>query len=305
MNGKYSDEYIDNYLKGQLETSEQIAFEQYLQTDNALSQRLETERMIVARIELLGRKEIVGTVRRIEQQLAKKSFFKDLEKKTTTPSLNTTDLKEKVKSIDRKLAKEDFFKNLEKKEATKVVQHPSSYRKMLSIAASFALILSAGWWIMNNNNTNSLLDQPIAYQDVLSSKLQQTTGFTEQPSYYQPLETGIQAYNSKNFEQAISYFDTYLKEADKEDTYRVYAIFYKGLAQIEQAQVQAGIMSLEQVTDQEYFELKEDAKWLLVLSYLKYQGDSKEARTQANTYLLDLSKKGKYKEKAISLLKQF
>jgi len=305
MNGKYSDEYIDNYLKGQLETSEQIAFEQYLQTDNALSQRLETERMIVARIELLGRKEIVGTVRRIEQQLAKKSFFKDLEKKTTTPSLNTTDLKEKVKSIDRKLAKEDFFKNLEKKEATKVVQHPSSYRKMLSIAASFALILSAGWWIMNNNNTNSLLDQPIAYQDVLSSKLQQTTGFTEQPSYYQYLETGIQAYNSKNFEQAISYFDTYLKEADKEDTYRVYAIFYKGLAQIEQAQVQAGIMSLEQVTDQEYFELKEDAKWLLVLSYLKYQGDSKEARTQANTYLLDLSKKGKYKEKAISLLKQF
>jgi len=326
MKEKYTDDFIDNYLKGQLKQEHQTAFEKDLETDKDLAIKITKNRLIIDRIKVAGKKQMQEQIQNIDQKLAKEGFFAKIEQmeveEETLPVAKKLDkeaLLKKIKSIDQKLDKEDFFKKLEAKKETPAVVAPIATvkppipthplrmisRRMLTMAASIAILLTAGWWLFSDTAQPSLLlnDYPVAYQDVLSRKITGSTGFTGKPAYYDFLESGAKAYQNKNYKEAIEQFELYFKEAISDDTYQDFASFYTALSQINTNQIDQGIARLEVLSTQEYFELRKDAQWLAGISYLKHK-KGKAASDSGKRHLKALKNDAKYGADATKILRK-
>lgn len=242
----------------------------------------------------LDKKAGVTIQQKIEQRLARdENFRKDFELHQLTRSgiekkemeAVFTDLFEE---IDKDLEQEGFFEALDnsqktpKKAATqkeaKIVRFPF---RQLAIAASIALTIFAGWWVLQ---PTPLTPQEIfAYNfsplpDELSKELEET-GFVKEP-YYDFLEEGITAYNNtrvpvssgasfgKNYQKAIEFFQQYRQAAPTTDDFYPTATLYLAISHLALYETQQAIPLLESITQQNFPQL-EDAKCYLALSYIE------------------------------------
>lgn len=188
------------------------------------------------------------------------------------------------KDLDKDLAQEGFFKNLdtkneeiiqkEKKEA-KIVRFPF---QRLAIAASIALVIFAGWWVLQpiSPNPEAIYANNFSpLTDVLSIELEET-GFVKEP-FYDLLEEGMIAYKEgilsrpftrTHYEDAIDLFRQYRQTAPTTDDFYPTATLYLAISHLAVDEPILAIPLLERLAQQD-FPQKIDAQWYLALSYIR------------------------------------
>jgi len=269
MENDYNIDEIEAYLNQEMTEVEQTAFEGRMQGDKALAEEVRFHRAVVGGIDLAGElnfKELVGEV---HNELKQEQF---LESAKT------------VKTQEAKVRKIRF-----------------SSRRILSLAASFAILLMAAWWLFLRPVSSeqlyaSYFELP---SEVLSTEIESRlseTGFGTNKVALEQLETAIQAYQNSDYETAIEGFQTF-KNTAPEDALVNYASFYEAISSLKLEKTQISQDLLQDVYEDP--RLQEEALWYLAMTYLK-----KDKKEEAKYVLLQLEKEGKYQKRATKLLKK-
>lgn len=224
MNNMEKYNMIDRYLEGDLTEKEMQQFDDLVQSDTEFADAWSMEQDILEGIEAFGNEQLKAELQAIHEE----------ERGT-------------------------FKKKAEVKAEAKVVRMRRF--RGLAMAASFALVLLAGWWIVNSSGPS---DQIAA-------------DFYEKPSY-----TGLRSgegeadiekikgyYESAAYQKAVSELELYL-EGQKQNPDGLY---YLGICHYELGNYEAASIAFQnlQGLDNEY---NDKATWLLALSYVNL--DKKE-----------------------------
>lgn len=165
-------------------------------------------------------------------------------------------VKAAIKLEERKnlKAKLNALENNRKPQKTK-----GSPVRWISIAASFLVFVSVGYWLFMSQNSN----------DSLYKNYYETFPNVEAPVVRGSVSDDIKskafyAYDSKQYEEALRLFSE-IYEKDKDD----YALFYKGLALMELEQFPEAVKVFEGYQTKPNSAFNSYVKWYLALSYLK------------------------------------
>lgn len=276
MEKNYNIDDIENFLNQEMNAADLAAFEKEMASDKTLKTEVDFHDDVVKGIKNAGPMAFKDLVAGIHSDMKEEGFF--------------------AEQVTDKIEEQTV-----KKEAT--VRSISMFRK-LAIAASFALLLTAGWFIFSQQNTPEQLfaDNFQIHQDVLSIEIEDRlteTGFGTNKEALNKLQQGINDYTAGNYQQAINQFATF-QSTSGEDALADYASFYKAIALLETKDISKSQEILEKLTMKPSFPLIDDANWYLALIYLK-QDDKRGA-----TFILrTLSLSEAYKERATSLLNNF
>ena len=275
MENNYNIEEIEEFLNQEMDSDALKTFEQKLQKDKTLAEEVKLHQDVIKGIESAGPIDFRNMVSGVHKDLKNEGFFSEKEEAVTT---------------------------------TKKVQPTAKIRrfslvKKLSIAASFALLLTAGWFMMNQPATTP--DQLFAsnfkkHQDVLSIEVADRlaeTGFGANKALLTNLQTGIDAYNAGNYANAITTLNNF-QMAAPQDVLSKYAQFYEAVSLLELGKMSEALPKLQNVAQTDNFPLQNDAKWYLALSQLKLNNT-----VAAKNLLKELSTVATYKTKAEKVLK--
>ncbi|MEZ4786673.1 MAG: tetratricopeptide repeat protein [Flavobacterium haoranii] len=143
--------------------------------------------------------------------------------------------------------------------------------RWVSIAASFIVFISVGYWFFMNQNSN----------DSLYKNYYETFPNLEAPVVRGSVSNDIKseafyAYDSKQYEEALRLFSE-IFEKDKDD----YALFYKGLALMELERFPEAIKVFEGYQTKPNSAFNSYVKWYLALSYLK-TNETEKSKSLAN-----------------------
>lgn len=131
--------------------------------------------------------------------------------------------------------------------------------RWLSIAASFIVFISVGYWLFMSQNSN----------DSLYKNYYETFPNVEAPVVRGSVSNDIKseafyAYDSKQYDEALCLFSE-IFEQDKDD----YALFYKGLSLMELERFPEAVTVFEGYQTKPNSAFNSYVKWYLALSYLK------------------------------------
>lgn len=138
--------------------------------------------------------------------------------------------------------------------------------KPLSIAASLALLILAGWWIIQNDNTSSSSLYSQYYER--PAGLPTTLGMQEDPRF----EEGMVDYKLGDFAEAQRQWLSILESSSSSDT----LLFFLGITYLETSQLDSAIIQLQTVQAQSG-PYQDSAAWYLALAYLN-AGRTEESR---------------------------
>ena len=272
-NNKYNIDDIENFLNQAMDKEALNDFEKEVNSNKDFSEEVGFHKDIIKGITEAGAMDFRKMVGNVHQDMKAEGFFLEKETIATSPKKQTASI--------RRLP---LMRNL-------------------AIAASFALALSAGWW---------MLSKPIApeelfannfsiHQDVLSVEISdrlEETGFGTNKAVLNGLQEGINYYLTGEYEKAIAQFSVF-EIAAPEDALTSYATFYKAIALIATNQLSAAQQLLEPLSQQASNPLIEESKWNLALIYLK-QNNSPAAKV----LLMELRNTTTYSQKAAEILKK-
>lgn len=268
MEKNYDIDQIEDFLNNNLTPEDQVAFEQEMATNAELAEEVEFHKDVLLGIDIGGPKAFKNIVTNVHADLKEEGFFS--EKASTSP------------------------------QSTGRIRSLGSVR-VLAIAASFALLLLAGWWIISQpSSPQDLYAQHFdASQDVLSIQIDDRlaeTGFGTNKALLGDLKAGMDAYNAGNFNQAITVFEQY-QQAAPQDPLAPVANYYQALALMQQGNVDQAIGLWQSLDLTNQSGLQEDANWYLALCYLQ-----KNDVESASPLLDALQDSQKYQEKAKNIL---
>lgn len=276
MENKFNIDDIENFLNQEMNATELAAFEKEMSTDKNLKAEVDFHSDVIKGIEGAAPLDFRKMVGNVHEEMKAESFFSASET-------------------------EEVMEKTTQKEAT--VRNISLFRR-LAIAASFALLLTAGWFLMNQQSSSPdqlFADNFAVHQDVLSLEIEDRlaeTGFGTNKEALATLQKGMDTYKAGDYQSAIDQFNAFETTAP-EDALATYANFYKAIALLKTEYVSDAQKVLEKIIEQTAFPLLDDAKWYLALIYLKQ--DNK----QGATFLLrTLNLSDAYKERAAKLLEQ-
>lgn len=273
MENKYDIDDFEKFLDQKMTPEESAAFDAELKTDAVLANEVALHDDVVKGIKNAGSIDFRNMVANVHGDLKEEGFF--LEKEEQIVEVKPT---AKVRRI--------------------------SFARSLAIAASFALLLVAGWFLIAQPASPEQLfaDNFTIHQDVLSLEIEDRlaeTGFGSNKETLGILQNGINSYQSENYEAAINQFNAF-QTAAPTDALIDYTTFYEAIALLKTGKVvaaQADLLSLSQKTA---FPLQNDAKWYLALTYLQ-QGKSHEAKPLLQT----LKQTPAYQNRVTKMLKNF
>ena len=213
------------------------------------------------------------------------SFAKEIEHHTDLltgiASFSEQSIKNDLDQVQLELEKEKFFtktSDLKTKTDTpapeaKVVKF--GIRKVLVYAATVLLLVSAGFWFLNQNSSTSqdyFATHYHPYQDILTENILDelsSFGFGEisEKEKLEALQGCMELYNKKSYELANNAFEEYLKKYPND----LEAKFYQSLSLIELEKYNQAIDQLYIPHKTEGFKFKKEATWYLALVYLKNQ----------------------------------
>lgn len=275
MEHKYNIDDIENFLNQEMETDALKAFEQALKKDKTLAKEINLHQDVVKGIESAGVLDFRNLVTGVHQEMKGEGFFSEKEGQATTTKKGQPTAKIKRISFVRKLA----------------------------IAASFALLLTAGWFLIKQPTTTPeqlFANNFAVHQDVLSIEVEDRlaeTGFGTNKALLNSLQTGVDAYNSGNYADAITQLSAF-QAAAPQDALSAYAQFYEAVSLIKLERIAEALPKLRSLAQVDNFALQNDAKWYLALSQLKLNNI-----TVGKKLLQELSNTTTYKTKAESILK--
>jgi len=169
----------------------------------------------------------------------------------------------------------------------------------LAIAASFALLVSIGWWQWQQLNP---LDTQALYATVYEPYTAVNTTRSTNLALTNLLEEGQKNYQTRDYGTAIQQLSTVLTNKDLAQEDMLTAQFYKGLAHLGNNQLDLAQMDLMTVLKREGHIYTQQAQWYLALIALK-NGDVAQTKEWLNQ-VLTTAGTGKYAKKAEALLKQ-
>ena len=276
MEKNYNIDDIENFLNQEMDAAELAAFEKEMANDEALKTEVNFHEDVVKGIKNAGPMAFKDLVAGVHSEMKTEGFFE--ETATDKVEDQTVTKEAKVRSI-------------------------SIFRR-LAIAASFALLLTAGWFMFARPNTPEQLfaDNFTIHQDVLSVEIEDRlaeTGFGTNKEALNKLQQGINSYTAGDYQQAINQFSTF-QSAAGDDALADYARFYQAISLLETKDISKAQEILEKLITKPSFPLIDDANWYLALIYLKQ--DNKQGAT---FILRTLSLSDTYKERAAKLLESY
>ncbi len=274
MKDKYNIDDIENFLNKELNTEEMTAFDKKMKEDTELATEVSFHEDVIKGIQTAGVTDFKNLVAGVHSDMKEEGFF---------------------------VASQDKVQKTEKKEAK--VRSISLFRS-LAVAASFALMVVAGYWVFSTSPATP--EQLFAsnfsiHQDVLSTEIEDRlseTGFGTNKKALAVIQDAMNDYNSTQYEASVKKF-TVFQQLAPEDALTAYASLYKGIALLKNNQVAAAQKELELVHANEQFPSNKEAKWYLALTYLKQNNIP-----LAKPLLQELSSVETYQAKAKKILQQ-
>ena len=169
----------------------------------------------------------------------------------------------------------------------------------MAIAASFALLVSIGWWQWQQSNP---LDTQALYATAYEPYTTINTTRSTNPALANLLEEGQKNYQTGAYKTAIQQLSRVLATKDLAQEDMLIAQFYKGLAHLGDNQLNLAQTDLMTVLKTEGHIYTQQAQWYLALIALR-NGDVAQTRDWLNQ-VMTTAATGKYAKKATLLLKQ-
>ncbi|MEM6316016.1 MAG: hypothetical protein AAF960_00010 [Bacteroidota bacterium] len=275
MEKNYNIDEIENFLNREMDASELAAFEQQMAKDEGLAEEVTFHQDILKGIDQAGAADFRSIVAGVHEEMKNEQFFSE------------------------KVADKVIEKNAQKEATVRRI----SFGRSLAIAASFALLLVAGWWILSQpTDPNDLFQNNFAmHENVLSIEIEDRlaeTGFGANKVALADLQTGIEQYENGDYTAAIATFQNF-KNVAPNDPLSNYATFYESIAFLKTNKITEAQGSLVDLAANTAFPLQEDAQWYLALTYLKLENID-----AAKTQLEQLQPSDKYGTKAKQLLRK-
>lgn len=234
---KYQIEII-RYIEQEMTADERIAFESSLMTNKELAKEFKEYQLLLEGIESWG------------EQMTK----------------------EKIKSYDKQLEQEGYFN---RGHVVKSFIGNANNLKWIGLAASIAILVTAYIFLKPDSKLNPVVSYASYYNadEKLLTKFiafYQPTGMVNSDTLHKDsLYLGLQAFQQKNYGQAISF----LKPLQSQPEFADPGAFYLALAFIQINEFQSAIDLLIPLTNSRSFELREESKWYLALSNMQSGGN--------------------------------
>jgi len=154
--------------------------------------------------------------------------------------------------------------------------------RRLAVAASFLVLLAAGWFVMNNSSGATNDDLYANYFTTFDNDLPEWRGAEDDEiTIMQNFDRAMEEYSTGQYAESLPFFEEYLiSEPDSH-----FAMFYSGMAHLEVGNFDKAIMRLEQaIATEEEKNYREKAKWYLILAHLK-KGDRAIAAEKLSAYV--------------------
>jgi len=241
---------IDQYLSGTLEGEPLEIFDKRLQQDEAFAKEVEHHTDLITGIAAFSEQSIKNDLDQVQLELEKDEFFtKTSEEK---PQTNTPAPEAKIVKF--------------------------GIRKVLAYAATILLLVSAGFWFVNQQlfTQDHFATHFQPYEDVLTEDILDelsSFGFGEvsEEERLKALQACMELYNKKSFQLANITFKDYLKKYPNDFE----AIFYQSLSQIELGKYKEAISQLVILQKTDGFRFEKESTWYLALVYFKNQQPEK------------------------------
>ncbi|MDK2771566.1 MAG: tetratricopeptide repeat protein [Flavobacterium sp.] len=207
-----------------------------------------------------------GTLTETEKTLFTEELEKDAEFKAEFEFQKNVKAAIKLEERKNLKAKLNALENQRTSKKTK-----KSSTRWVSIAASFIVFISVGYWLFISENSN----------DSLYKNYYETFPNVEAPIVRGSVSDDIKSkafyvYDSKQYEEALRLFSE-IYEKDKDD----YALFYKGLALMELERFPEAVTVFEGYQTKPNSAFNSYVKWYLALSYLK-TNEMEKSKSLAN-----------------------
>lgn len=208
------------------------------------------------------------------------------------------------KALEMEILLEDIGNEFAEKYQSKHIEQQKLKRSRIrpmylwTVAATIALVLGFVWWQLSAAPIDHQELYIAAYEPYSSSiTIRSSSGATDTA-----FQQGQKKYQIGEYEAAITFFSTVL-ESDSLTTEAIIATrFYKGIAHIGEEQFGLAKKELERVLATSGHVYTQQAQWYLALIALK----NKEVATAKDALkkTMEMSKTGKYRQKAVNLLEQ-
>lgn len=250
---------FERYLNGEMEGTELITFEKELQENEDLANELALFSDVLEGIEANGDEALERT----------------------------------LKGVESKLEKDNFFDQPSSSKIIKMNNSKSTWMRPLAIAASVAVLLGAGFYLMkpsdSQNSSSDMATVFAEYNQPDKAKIAkildnlESSGFAdENKNKADSLVQALSFYEKGEYKTAISSINEYLERYPEDNT----AKLYLGLSLLQDEEYGKASKHLMPLAELEEFEHQDMAKWYLALCYTTF--NSKTASEHAERLFKDL-----------------
>ncbi|MEM7105899.1 MAG: hypothetical protein AAF502_22370 [Bacteroidota bacterium] len=189
------------------------------------------------------------------------------------------------KAVESRVA--DEMKAILKEEERKIEAKGNNIIWLFVIAAAVIIIVFGTRFLLPSNDTppDHFADHFVPVENLIEVSNRETIDSAFANSVYSN-------YEEKKYEEALAGFDSLLK-ADNNPLFR----FYKANTQLALGDIDAALVELNSILQVDNFDLVDETKWLLALSYLR-----KENFTAAKPLLIDLESSTLFKTRVDKIL---
>jgi len=281
---KIDNEILDQYINGELSEEDKIEFDLVLENEPASHSLYKDHLNTIEGIEWAG---AVDAILETDDKLDQEGFFMEEDLLLGIESAGEKEMRDAFLSVEENLENESFFES--KKSTGRVIR--LGRRQSLAIAASFALLLVAGWWLFLKAPTNEALyaDFYNPYQDDLSEKIQldlSETGFADvEKTLLESMLSGLDLYEKENYHEAIDVFAR-IENDNPGNRYTLETRMYHAMSLLALGETDSCIEKLQQLVPLLDGKMNSQASYYLALAYLK-QNETDKAKKILNSLISD------------------
>lgn len=198
------------------------------------------------------------------------TFYQDIAK--TTQKMEDDELRRLLSETDHELAGEGFFESEPKARSRGIFP----IWKAVAVAASLALLLIVGWWHGNYNYNNQALAERHFDAGVVQNMVRSNGGSDS------PLSSGMTALSSRNYEEAISFFESIPDSSGQYPEARLYL----AIARYQSGDFKSAFSQSSEVSESTS-RFRQKARWLQINSLLELNETDTPFQTLLDEAVID------------------
>ena len=254
-----SQEILDAYVLDRLDQEIRSEMDREIEKDPLLKEELDLHRFVIEGINAFGQNDFLNKLNEVEEILDQYGFFSDEAEFDVIKGIEDAgakDFKSILEEVESGLESESFFEKLKNSDTQKERKMVNMYpmRKLLSIAATVAVLVTAGFWFFNDGPSNEeLYDMHFAaLPDQISSEIEVEMieiGFGEgDDEILSSLKETMTLYNKDEFLEFLDQIPSYVKNNQlgylKNDL-----LLYQGVAEMSVENYSSALNTFKQITE--------------------------------------------------------